>query len=599
MDKVFEAILRYGLLPTFLLIIIFLVVQDPNRAFKLKSLIISPFFKLFRWFKREYIANEVAGNVNTFFSKELNSDDVSVKIKWVKSETDPIFKSGRLVILMKKEEDQTKNILSATKYSLPKFVVPLFRYHIKSSCVSAIDLAILQKLANKLGNHGKYVFKKYFLNPEIESDPEIIEMLQKLNRIDKSGIFTTIFLNELDYIGEGLYADSNTTDRTVELIKFVNFLCSIADREIGEEIELMSFSEVFKVSIILLAKTQIANKRGLIPYLRRLNKNLEKGSDSTYIIAFPPAFDFLNKFIHVIDGNQRVTIEKIYKTKEISHLNLDTSINICCLRRNKLFTNDSFVRKLAASEIKIGKIVQGTVIDCSTDEALISFLGVDGTIKKLECSWMSYKSCNDILKAGTTMDFIVKDIDTTSGNISLSLRLPEIDPWKKILLPKINEVIELFIASCDTLNFKCVYKEILEVIIPTSEISWYILSMEEKADYINKNILAKVIKVDEGNRIIECSHRQLEKDPWPLIHDTLKIGSEFTGKVVEVTEHFVRVKIDNDLIGKIPKECLIKAGHEYANFKENLIPGQGIDVVVTKVFLNKRWIRLDLKRNLN
>ncbi len=591
--------LNYGLIQALLLIVIILIVQDPNRAFKLRSLIISPFYKLFKWFKRTYVANEVANNVNTFFSRELSGEDVSVKINWVRSEADPIFKKGKLIVLMKKEEDQARNILTATKYALPKVVCPIFRHHVKSSYTSAIDLAILQKLANKLGNHGKYVFKKYFLNPEIESDQEIVETLQKLIKIDKTGLFTTIFLNELDYVGEGLFADLSSVDRTSELLKFLNFLCTIADREIGEEIELISFSDVFKVSVILLAKSQVASKRGLIPYLRRLNKNLEKGADSTYIIAFPQAFEFLNKFVNVIDGNQRVSIEKSFKTKEIYHPDYGTSINICCLRRNKMFTNDSFAKKIQASDIRAGKVVTGTVIDCSTDEALISFLGVDGTINKNDCSWLSHLNCNDILETGVSYDFMVKSIDNANGNISLSLRFPENDPWKENPVPKLNDEIEIEIVSFDHVYFKCIYLNALEVVIPVNEISWNILTPNEKVEFINKKILVKVIKVHLDLRTIECSHRQLVKDPWPSINRTLKIGTEFNGRVHEVNEHFVRVKIDNGLIGKIPKESLIKAGHEYANYQENLIEGQGIDVVVTKVFLNKRWIRLDLKRNMN
>ncbi|HEY0030020.1 MAG TPA: S1 RNA-binding domain-containing protein [Bacteroidia bacterium] len=599
MDKVVEAVLKYGLAPTFLLIIIALIVQDPSRAFKLKSLFLTPFFKAFNWFKRAYVANEVANNLNTFFAKELSGEPISVKINWVKSPEDPVFKNGNLIILMKREEDQTRNILTATKYALPKVVCPIFRHHIKPTYTSAIDLALLQKFAGKLGNHGKYVFRKYFLNPEVETDPDIIETLQKLIKIDNYGILTTIFLNELDYIGEGLYAESSMKDRSNELLKFINFLCTIAEREIGEEIELTNFSDAFKVSIILLAKHQVASKRGLIPYLRRLNKNLEKGADSIYIIAFPSAFNFLNKFIDVIDGNQRVTLEKVFKTRESLNQDNGISINIGCLRRNRVFTNESFVKKIEACEIKIGKHVQGTVVDCSTDEALISFLGVDGTIKKKECSWLSHLNCKDVLEVGETKEFIINKIDTASGLISLSLRFPDHDPWKTITIPKLHDNIELLITGYDNLNFTGIYQSYVEVTIPIYEISWHLMLNEEKDKLLNTTVNAKVIKVIPEDKIIDCSVRQLEIDPWPIIHETLKIGTEFNGKVYEVSEHFVRVKIDNDLTGKIPRESLILAGHEYANYRENLVIGQGIEVVVTKVFLSKRWIRLDLKRNLN
>jgi predicted RNA-binding protein with RPS1 domain len=543
----------------------------------------------------------VAYSLNNFISKELHGETTTVKINWVKNEEDPIFKSGKLIVRMKKEEDQTKNILTATKYALPKIVCPIFRHHIKPSYATTIDLTLLHKLAEKLGNHGKLVFKKYFLNPETEIDGEVPEILQKLIKIDKSGLFTSIFLNELNHIGEGLYADTNTKDRSLELIQFINYLHTLAEREIGEELgeKLIYFSEIFKVSIILLAKSNVANKKGLMPYLRRLNINLEKGSDSIYVIAFPTAFDFLNNFISVIEGNQRVNIDKTFRTKEMMHFSGNASVNICCLRRNKLFTNESFVKKIEASEINVGKIISGTVIDCSIDEALITFLGVDGTIKKSECSWLSYITCRDILKVGDTKEFIIKNIDKSNGNISLSLKLPENDPWKKIEIPKINQIIPVEIISRDSAAFKCIYKGCLELSLPVDEISWHTQSIQEKDLYLGQDLSVKVIKVDEGNKIIECSYRQLEDNPWPMIHESLKSGTEFNGKVHEVTEHFVRVKIDNGLIGKIPKESLIKAGHEYANYRENLVPGQGIDVVVTKVFLNKHWIRLELKRNLN
>lgn len=603
MDKLIEAILKYGLLPTFLLIIIFLIVQDPNRAFKLKSLLISPFFKLFKWFKRAYIANEVAKYLNTFFSKELaidsSNDSVSFKIDWVRSDADPILKGGKLIIRMRNDEDQAKNVLTATRYALPKVVCPLFRHNILPAYSTAIDFTFLHKLAGQLGNHGKAVFKKYFLDPESTSDPALVETLQKLIQLDKFGIFTSIFINELNHVGEGLYGDSDTKDRTSELIQFINYLSELANREIGEEIPLDNYSERFKVGCILLARSQRATKRGLIPYLRRLNINLEKGCDSIYIVAFPPAFKFLEKFIDVVDGNQRVNIERIYKTKEVSFLNRSTAINICSLRRNKLFTNESFVRKIEASDIQIGKYVQGTVVDCSTDEALISFLGVDGTIIKSECSWVSNLTCHDTLHIGEIKTFIVKNIDNSNGNISLSLRFPEEDPWKKIQIPKANDIIELTLTSRDNISFKGLFKDVLEVALPIQEVSWFNLDGDERDELLGKTMLAKVIRVEPSIRLIECSIRQMENDPWPNIHASLKPGTEFNGKVHEVSEHFVRVRIDNGLVGKVPRESLLLAGYEYSNYMENLVPGQGLEVVVTKVFINKKWIRLDLKRNIN
>jgi hypothetical protein len=72
---------------------------------------------------------------------------------------------------------------------------------------------------------------------------------------------------------------------------------------------------------------------------------------------------------------------------------------------------------------------------------------------------------------------------------------------------------------------------------------------------------------------------------------------EFNGKISEITPTYVQVKLPNNYVGVLPKESLEKAGHEYKNFQDNMIVGQGIDVYVSKVFINRQRIRLDLSRN--
>jgi predicted RNA-binding protein with RPS1 domain len=599
MDVIIENILKYGLGPAFLMLVIILIIQDPNRAYKLKVLVLRPFFKLFNWFKRSYISAEVAGHVNSFLSRELAENTSKIKIKWIRNENDPIFKNGELIVRMKRDDDQTKNILNAARFALPKIVLPVFRHYISTPYASAIDFTYLNKLADKLGNDGRSIFKQFYLNPEISSDPVLSETFKKLVKIDKYGIFTSIFINELEYIGKGLFADSDNKDRTNELIEFINYLCILAERDIGEEIELMHFSEIFNVSTILLAKSITANRRGLIPYLRRLNINIEKGSDSIYIVAFPNAFDFLSHFLKVLDGNQRVSISHHFKIKDSEINKRKTTITIACLRRNKLYTNESFERKIDASQISVGKIVNGVVIDCSIDESLISFLGVEGTIRKSECSWFSFQNCADVLNIGESKQFIITAIDKSNGHISLSLKTPESNPWNKIEIPQLGSKINVRVVARNSLNLKCVYLDLLEINLPLHEISWFEVNDQDADDLIGSEITALITAINESEMFICCSIRQLDSDPWEEIHQSLKVGTEFNGKVHEVNEHFIRVDIGRGFIGKIPKEYLYKAGFEYARFNETMVVGQGIDVYVSKVFLKKKWIRLDLKRNLD
>jgi ribosomal protein S1 len=252
---------------------------------------------------------------------------------------------------------------------------------------------------------------------------------------------------------------------------------------------------------------------------------------------------------------------------------------------------------LELNGIRTGLQVQGTVVDCSLDEAMISFLGVDGTIRKSECSWVSYLNCNEVLRLGDTKTFIIKHIDNSNGQISLSLKLPEHDPWEKVTIPDMGETTNVRIVFSDSVGLKGLFQNQIEVLIPKNEISWYLLSDDERHKFENTAVDIQVIQSNKAEKILHGSIRRLEQDPWPTIHQALSKGMVFNGKICEIAEEYVGVKVDNGLIGRIPKSALITAGYEYANFKQNLVIGQGIDVVVSKVFLSKNYIRFDLQRN--
>ena len=201
MDDLIKEILKFGLLPTFLLIILFLIIQEPERATKIKAFITEPLFRLFKWFSREHISAKISSQANEFlkstiFSQLSNSERYSLKIKWVKEANDPYFsENGSLILRMKEDVDQTKNILSAVNVALPHVLCPLIRKNISNTFEKSIDLAVLKKLSAKLGRHGKLTFKRYFLDPESDIDSQISNLIVKLELLDTHGFFVPIFLN--------------------------------------------------------------------------------------------------------------------------------------------------------------------------------------------------------------------------------------------------------------------------------------------------------------------------------------------------------------------------------------------------------------------
>ncbi|MEG9512396.1 hypothetical protein LZ318_01870, partial [Saccharopolyspora indica] len=109
-----------------------------------------------------------------------------------------------------------------------------------------------------------------------------------------------------------------------------------------------------------------------------------------------------------------------------------------------------------------------------------------------------------------------------------------------------DDIIEVIINTKCLLHFNCIYNGQLEVYIPIEEASWFFLTDDQTLSLIGKNLQVKVISVDHGSQMIQCSIRQLENDPWPIIHESLKVGMTFTGKVTAITPNYVQVQLPNN-----------------------------------------------------
>ncbi len=257
--EIMKIILSYGL-PGVLLVALLLVIHDPDRAEKLKALIFKPLFLLFKWGSKEYLASEVGYTATEFLKKHVkpfmpSMADTKIKIKWVTSISDPTFlQDGTLILRLEETNDQTRNILAATRVALPHVVCADLRAYLEPYAQTAIDLTILRNLADKLGKHARPIFQRYFLNPEIEKNKSVADLIVKLIRLDDNGIFLTIFLEELNLLGATLYDDIIGVDKTNEILLFVEYLVKLANREIGEEMCLEYLSSEVRAGIVCWQK---------------------------------------------------------------------------------------------------------------------------------------------------------------------------------------------------------------------------------------------------------------------------------------------------------------------------------------------------------
>jgi len=587
------------------LFLLYQIIKDPNRIDQYIAIVSRPIYVITKWWSKKYIGAEVSYQVTEFFNRHIikniaNQSNIKVEINWVIDEEDPILKEDNTVIIcLKKDRDQSRNILKAAETTIPIVTFNKLRSNIQKHVTKSIDLVSLRNLAIKLGNHGKYSYKKHFLDPQTEQDERIGELFQKLVEIDNRGYFVPIFLNELEYVSDGVFSSGDNSDHTDEIVAFIEYLISISRIEVGDEVKQWSyFSRLFNAGVILLANNEKMITKGVMPYIDRITTNLRQGHESIYILSEESSWEFLIRYERAIEENDRILIKGNYLATGIvrNDHQRKSKVKIVLLRKIDIYVDDVFKEKIDASNIEIGKTVFGEITDVYLENAVVSVMGIDAFIKKVECSWYSIQTCGDVLKVGEKREFLVKAIDQRRLSIELSLRYVDHDPWIILDKLKVGEKVGITILARNSIDFIGRDYDGHELFVPIKEISWFDTTEDQKNRLIGKNIEVIVINVDDKTKLYHGSLRQVEKDPWAEINRKIRPGTEFIGKVTEVNPNFIRVDIKDGLNGVIPKERLFEAGGLYKNFVEHIVVGQGIDVIVTKVFVARKKIHLDLKK---
>lgn len=596
---------EYGL-PGALVIIVLLLIQNPDRATRLNSLLLRPIFRFFRWGSKQYIASEVGHATSVYINKRLRKmlpsiPETKIRIKWVTSPHDPVLsRDGTLILRLQETNDQTRNILAATRTALPRVICPSLRSNIQQYACSAIDLTLLRVLAEQLGKHAQPVFHRYFLSPEIGDNNTAAALFQKLVQLDQAGIFVSILLEELNLLGETIFASGDTSDKTDSVVALVEYFLSLATREVGEKMGLEYLSSDFRIGILLLAISWKTNVEGLPPYVRRIEQKTKLGCDSIYIVAYANARDFLARIVEALRTNSHLSLSKRTQVMHpVPAVRTPSPFSeIALYRRNTLFNHATFQEAITQLGIVEGSLVEGKVMNVARDAALIEVDGLLGIVTRHEASWTTLSACSQVLASGSVRPFLVKAIDTNREQLLFSLRTPESNPWTRSEVPSPGDKIEVHALAFHEDALICRTDSGIEVVIPQAELSWFPLLPTEAEEFLGKHYHVLILERDDNTQSIKASIRHICSDPWPEIQQRLRPGTIMSAKVIRVTPEAVKVELPGGLNGIIPRSAMLKAGYEFTRFEETVVPGQGLEVVVTGVSLVKRRIRLDLKRNL-
>lgn len=212
--------------------------------------------------------------------------------------------------------------------------------------------------------------------------------------------------------------------------------------------------------------------------------------------------------------------------------------------------NDFFEKK------QIGEIVEGSVKNIIEKGIFVEVDGVDCFVPFSELTYKRIKSPGDIFSVGQKVKGKIIDKKREDRKITLSIKALEEDPWNVFIKNyKVNDRIKGIVRN---IIDKGIFVEVgdgIDGFLHVSEISWTERVKNPKQFFkIGDYVECIIKKIDNENKKVSLSFRELMPNPWEEFLNQNKIGSVMDVKIKKIVEPGLILELSDGLEGFVPNE---------------------------------------------
>ena len=286
------------------------------------------------------------------------------------------------------------------------------------------------------------------------------------------------------------------------------------------------------------------------------------------------------------------------KTMEFKVVKINETIKNAVVSHKALIESDlAEQREHIIGSLEKGQVLEGVVKNITDFGAFLDVGGVDGLLYITDISWGRINHPMEVLSLNQKISVAVLDFDENKRRISLGLKQLQPHPW---------EVLAAGITEGSTVKGKIVniedYGAFLELqpgvegLIHVSEVSWSNQPVNAREYFrLGQEYEAKVVTIDQDDRRMSLSLKQLSSDPWSEIAKTFPVGSRHSGEVKNLTPYGVFVELQEGIGGMVHISDLSwtkRFGHP----SEFTKVGDKIDVQILDVDAESRKLSLGHKQ---
>ena len=221
----------------------------------------------------------------------------------------------------------------------------------------------------------------------------------------------------------------------------------------------------------------------------------------------------------------------------------------------------------------------------------------DATISLNELSWLKKPPHpSKIITLDEEVNVKIIEIDNEKKRLICSLKQTKINPWNKLKEEiNVNDVIDTEIVNIVDFGVFVKVHEEIDGMVHVSDLDWNEKNCQNTLDNFKKGdkVKVKILEINIEKERISLGVKQLESDPMQDFLTQHPLKSKVTGKITEINEKLINVKIEDKIYGVIKKSNLSKDKNEQRT--ERFAIDENVDSIIISVDQKTRTLNLSIK----
>jgi small subunit ribosomal protein S1 len=271
--------------------------------------------------------------------------------------------------------------------------------------------------------------------------------------------------------------------------------------------------------------------------------------------------------------------------------------NIVLSRRVLLERERASLKAKTMSQLQEGSVMAGTVKNITEYGAFVDLGGVDGLLHITDMSWGRVNHPSEMVNVGDEIKVKVLKYNPESERVSLGLKQISEDPWIHAESRyKVGDRVSGQVVSLTDYGAFVELEEGIEGLIHISEMSWTKrVKHPSKMVAIGDHVESVVLDIEPKSKRISLGMKQIEPNPWTLLHERYPIGTRILGKIRNITDFGIFIGIEEGIDGLVHISDLSwtqKVKHP----SEMYTKGDEVEAVVLNIDIENERFSLGVKQ---